>query len=101
MPLGLIRIKSLNPGDLGHNHQVMAYGYRLTGSNVILRIYDPNHPSDDTVTINLSLASTGEPVHADYSVQDGKPIYAIFRTNYENRDGFPRFFHHLSKILLP
>ena len=91
-PIGLIRIKSLNPGDLGHNHQVMVYGYRLTGSNVILRIYDPNYPSDDSITMNLSLASTGEPVHADYSVQDGKPIYALFRTNYENRDGFPRFF---------
>jgi hypothetical protein len=26
-PLGLVRVHSANPADLGHNHQVLAYGY--------------------------------------------------------------------------
>ncbi|SDD27446.1 aegerolysin family protein [Niabella drilacis] len=90
-PIGLIRIKSLNPGDLGHNHQVLVYGYKISGNNVVLRIYDPNYPARDNLEINLSLFSTAEPVKAVYNTNDGKPIYALFRTNYERRDGFPRF----------
>ncbi|MFB6456855.1 hypothetical protein ACE38W_16400 [Chitinophaga sp. Hz27] len=88
--IGLIRVKSLNPGDLGKNHQVAVYGYRMTGSRVIMRIYDPNFQLDNTITLTLSLASTGDPVNAVYSKNDGKPIYALFRTNYERRDYFPR-----------
>jgi len=49
-PLGLIKTSSWNPFDLRHNHQTLAYGYDLDGAKTILRIYDPNHPGDDTIT---------------------------------------------------
>lgn len=73
-PLGLIRVHSWNPSNLGQNHQVLAYAYELDESVGMLRIwlYDPNHPSCDDVTLTIDLrrlddtdaitASTGEPV---------------------------------------
>ena len=55
--VGLVRVVSLDPQMLGHNHQVLAYGYDLTGSVVNLRICDPNWPKDDSVTITLDTAN--------------------------------------------
>jgi hypothetical protein len=96
-PIGLIRIKSTLPWDVGHNHQVMVYGYKMSGSNVLLRVYDPNASQNDGLAINLSLGSAGEPVKAIYNRNDGQPIYAIFRTNYEARDFFPRILSPATK----
>ena len=62
--LGLIRQSSWNPFGLTQNHQVLAYGYSDDGTTRKLRIYDPNHPNDDTVTLEITDAglkqSTGE-----------------------------------------
>lgn len=96
-PVGLVRVKSFNPGDLGHNHQVMIYGYRLSGNNVILKTYDPNYPKDDNVTITLSLAALDKPVDAKHN-KDGKPIYALFKTRYEKRSGYPRTSQSLESV---
>ena len=54
--LGLIRAISLDPNQLGHNHQVLAYGYDLDGSQLTLRICDPNWPGDDGVTLSLDIS---------------------------------------------
>ena len=40
--VGLVKVVSLDPNQLGLNHQVVAYGYDLDGTIVTLRIYDPN-----------------------------------------------------------
>ena len=57
-PLALIEVLSTDPGDLGHNHQVLVYGYdevvTALETTVVMHIYDPNFPGDDTVTITLS-----------------------------------------------
>ena len=39
------------------NHQVLAYGYEWIAplGDVCIRIYDPNYPGDDTVTLTLKL----------------------------------------------
>jgi hypothetical protein len=62
--IGLIRQSSWNPFGLTQNHQVLAYGYSDDGTTRKLRIYDPNHPNDDTVTLEITDAglkqSTGE-----------------------------------------
>lgn len=60
--LGLVRIKSLNPFDLKHNHQVLAYGYDLTGESLVLRIYDPNFPDRDDVTLSVRPLDPSRPV---------------------------------------
>ena len=64
--VGLVRHHGLNPRDLVKDHQVVAYGYAIdevTGE-VTLRIYDPNWPDRDDVTMRLTegefVQSTGE-----------------------------------------
>jgi hypothetical protein len=80
-PLGLVRIRSLNPFDLKHNHQVLAYGYDLDGPDLTLWVYDPNRPGDDRVTVSLSL---GDPRRATAVATTivGRPIVALFRVGY-------------------
>jgi hypothetical protein len=86
--LGLVTIKSLNPGDLGHCHQVLAYAYLEDGNNVTLWIYDPNQPDDDNVTIAFSTLDWSVPIQITHNVdvtENGQklPIYCLFRTNYK------------------
>jgi hypothetical protein len=88
--IGLVRVKSAWAGDLGQNHQVLAYGYTINTTYVDLRIYDPNFPNDDNVTIRLKLQGTDQPLYAVHN-RDSKPIYAFFRTNYSQRSDFPVF----------
>jgi len=78
-PLGLIRIKSLNPFEMGTNHQVLAYGYDLTGTQLVLHVYDPNHPGED-VRISLDI---GDPEHTTAVTQStGEDVFCFFRTDY-------------------
>lgn len=39
-PLGLVMVKSFDPFDLKHNHQVLAYAYELRGADLMLRLYE-------------------------------------------------------------
>jgi hypothetical protein len=82
-PLGLIRVRSFNPGDLKHHHQVVAWGYELDGDVVTVRLYDPNHPLDDDVTMRLSLADPSRPIAVEYTPADpGYPVLCFFRVPY-------------------
>lgn len=62
--LGLIRHHGLNPMRLSGSHQVLAFAYETAGASTTLRIYDPNWPGRDDVTITLDATgphqSTGE-----------------------------------------
>lgn len=80
-PLGLVRIKSTNPMDLKHDHQVLAYGYDVQGSAVTLRIYDSNHPGRDDVTMSLDIADPARPISVSVS-PPGPAVYAFFRIGY-------------------
>lgn len=64
--LGLVRHQGLNPLNLSRSHQVVAYGYSVEGETVTLRLYDPNWPDRDDVTVaiepDLIRQSTGEPL---------------------------------------
>jgi hypothetical protein len=77
-PLMLIRLRSdLNPSDLGHNHQVLAWGYDvLSASSVAIYIYDPNDPANDAVTVTVDLA------HATARQSTGEAVTSFFRTDY-------------------
>ncbi|HEX3962662.1 MAG TPA: hypothetical protein VHZ03_39530 [Trebonia sp.] len=83
-PVSLIRVKSLNPMDLGINHQVLAYGYELTGTALTIYFYDPNHPDDDAVTMSLNIANPAKATPVRYSA-DNEPVYCFFRSNYTFR----------------
>jgi hypothetical protein len=64
--LGLIRHLGWNPFDLTKDHQVLAYAYESSGPTGphTLRLYDPNWPDRDDVSITLLgggfIQSTGE-----------------------------------------
>ena len=67
--VGLIRHHGWNPMQLDRDHQVLAFAYAATDdgdAEVTLRLYDPNWPGRDDVTLVLSPAglrqSTGEPL---------------------------------------
>ena len=93
-PLGLVTIKSHYPGDLGENHQVLCYGYRLDGDRLELLVYDPNFVrrdpvlgtvADDTVFIGLSLADPDHAALVTYSHRifgGDQRIWCFFRTRY-------------------
>ena len=77
--LGLIRVKSVDPTQLGQNHQVLAYGYTLTGTNLSLRIYDPNYHHAE-VTLSLNIADPEHTIGLSYS--KGDTFFSFFRTAY-------------------
>jgi hypothetical protein len=65
--VGLVRQTGWNPFKLTSNHQVLAFAYEIDGDAVTLRLYDPNWPGRDDVTIRFGIAgasqSTGEPLN--------------------------------------
>jgi hypothetical protein len=54
-PLGLVCAASIRPHDLGQNHQVLAYAYETDATRTVLRIYDPNWPDRDDITLTCEL----------------------------------------------
>jgi hypothetical protein len=66
--LGLVRHHGWNPFHLTKDHQVLAFGYESAGPTGphSLRLYDPNWPNRDDVSITLLgggfMQSTGEPL---------------------------------------
>jgi hypothetical protein len=86
-PLGLVRTKSRDPRDLGANHQVLAWGYDLDGTRLTLRLYDPNHPDDDQVTMSLDIGRPRRPTPVAYS--HGGTVWCFFRTTYQFKNPRP------------
>ena len=73
--IGLVRSKGLNPFKLTKNHQVLCYGYVTADETIRLRIYDPNWPNRDDVTIVIEpdriSQSTGETLHGVIALDRG------------------------------
>jgi hypothetical protein len=69
--IGLVRSAGWNPLRLGLGHQVVGFRYAETSERVVIGVYDPNHPGDDTVEVGFERVdggaircsqSTGEPL---------------------------------------
>jgi hypothetical protein len=88
-PLGLVRVHSPNPWQLGKNHQALAYGYDLDepSGQVTILVYDPNHPDRDDVTITFTLRRGVLPSLPIYST--GAPLRGFFRTRYSRSSPYP------------
>jgi hypothetical protein len=86
-PLGLVTEHSANPFRLGHNHQVLAYGYTQADTTVTLRVYDPNTPrplADDVRLIfDTARPAVGMPITHNVSIS--RPVRAFFRARYRPR----------------
>jgi len=86
-PLGVVRTRSVNPLDVGRNHQVLAYGYDLdeTTDALTIRVYDPNHPDDDDCLLLLSVADPTRATPIGYLAGE-LPVRGFFRTRYRPKD---------------
>ena len=82
--IGLIRTASWDPRTLTLNHQVMAYGYAEDGRGVTLRLYDPNWPDRDDVTITIHLDPAFRPTGLTQST--GEPLLGWFVLPYSSAD---------------
>ena len=80
-PLGLIRVETDDVSQIGDNHQVLAYGYDLAGSDLTLFIYDPNFHDRDDITLKLNIGDPEHKVQLTYSDPD-RPVYCFFQTRY-------------------
>jgi hypothetical protein len=89
-PLGLVCVHSMNPKDLGHNHQVLAYGYEDDGSTTTVHVYDCNHPDDDSITMAFDHTHPGQATDFAYSSAD-HDVRGFFPVNYRPRDPAPLF----------
>jgi hypothetical protein len=84
VPVGLIRVAATNPFDLTKNHQVIAWGYAEDGRGVTLRLYDPNWPDRDDVSITIHLDNALRPIRLSQST--GEPLLGWFVLPYRAAD---------------
>jgi hypothetical protein len=82
-PLGVIRTRSVNPLQLGLNHQLLAYAYALdtASGSVRIAVYDPNHPDNDGLTLTLRLAG---PRRSIEYLPGETPVRGFFRARYRS-----------------
>lgn len=88
-PLGLVCVHSSDPTMLGHNHQVLAWGYDDQGSTTVVRVYDPNHPGDDDVTITFDHTNPSHTTAFRYSRNE--TILGFFTVPYTSKNPLPLF----------
>ncbi len=70
-------VASVNPLLLGHNHQALAWRYRIESDQVVLAVYDPNSGPDDEVFLRFGAA--GGVAH---NLRISRPVRGFFLTRY-------------------
>jgi hypothetical protein len=82
-PICLVKVKSINPGDLGQNHQVLVWAYLVSGNVVSLALYDPNNPDNDSVALAFDTSRTDVVVNVGNNPPGFGPIYCFTTTAYK------------------
>jgi hypothetical protein len=80
--LGLVAVASTNPARLRHNHQALAFGYTIAGSEVTVRVYDPNSGPDDGVGIRFDTSSPVPARPLRHNLKLDWPVRGFFVTQY-------------------
>jgi hypothetical protein len=80
--LGIVTMASARPGLLGRNHQVLAYGYDVSGGLVTLRVYDPNSGPSDDVQIRFDPAAAAQGSAFEHNIGIRWPVRGFFVTAY-------------------
>jgi hypothetical protein len=86
VPLGVVTVASMNPLDLGLNHQVVAWSYAKEGGRdgrVTMSVYDPNSGPRDDVTVAFDLVDPAGPTTFTSTVNIAHPVRGFFRTPYD------------------
>ncbi|HJP88888.1 MAG TPA: hypothetical protein VJ850_07645 [Candidatus Limnocylindrales bacterium] len=78
--VGLVRRSgsALVSPDFGH--QVVAYRYEASRERVVIGVYDPNHPGDDTVELVLERAADGS---VSLAQSTGEPLLGLLALPWE------------------
>jgi hypothetical protein len=87
VPLGVVTVRSVNPGDLGFNHQVVAYSYVTEGGRdgrITLSLYDPNSGPRDDVTLSFELVDPAGPATFTHTINISHPVRGFFRVAYDS-----------------
>ena len=80
--LGVVTVASASPGDLGLNHQVLAYDYHAAPNQVTVRVYDPNSGQKDGIHIQFDPRNPADPTAFRHNLNIGRPVRGFFRTSY-------------------
>jgi hypothetical protein len=80
--LGVVTTASIDPRDLGLNHQVLAYDYEKVDGRVTIRVYDPNSGQRDDVFIAFDTTSPTRPTNFAHNLDLDHPVRGFFRTAY-------------------
>lgn len=83
--LGLVCTHSVDPRDLGENHQVLAYRYARSGYDVRIWVYDPNRPGADDTYLHFSAAQPTRATPIEF-VNGSKDVRGFFRVTYARQD---------------
>jgi hypothetical protein len=78
----VVTVASASPADLGFNHQVLAYGYDASPSEVTVRVYDPNSGQDDGIYIRFGPRASATPTTFAHNINIGHPVRGFFRAAY-------------------
>ncbi len=80
--LGVVTMASSQPGMLGRNHQVLAYGYDESGSVITVRVYDPNSGPSDDIRIRFDTAAPTSATVFEHNISIRWPVRGFFLTAY-------------------
>lgn len=88
-PLGVVTVHTSDPTAIGHNHQVLAYGYELDDDHrLTLHLDDPNTDPSDADGVRLTMPvdhpTTASPI--THNVGIDRAIRGFFRTTYRFKD---------------
>jgi len=87
--IGLVRVVSADPTALSNNHQVLGWGYDIDGSNVTIRICDPNYPRATDITIGFDSADPMGSIKPSWSRPEPHELVCFFEYPYESIDPAP------------
>jgi hypothetical protein len=80
--LGVVTVASSKPADLGLNHQVLAYAYDRSDSEVSVRVYDPNRGQRDDIWIRFDAGTPEKPTTFAHNLGMSHPVRGFFRNAY-------------------
>lgn len=80
--LGLVTVASANPGQLGRNHQALACGYQIAGTEITVQVYDPNSGQDNGVYIQFDASDPTAATTFRHNLTIGYPVRGFFLTAY-------------------
>jgi hypothetical protein len=82
VPLGVVTVASRKPTELPLNHQVLAFGYEVSGATITLRVYDPNQGPRDDILIRFDSGASAGFTH---NLGIDRPVRGFFQTAYTKR----------------